>query len=81
MDLRHPAHYTLSWIVYINNHCKIYKTVKVKNSRFLEKINWRGKKKYWNAKFIYSWHLTTKQILGELTIKPKRFLIKACLRG
>ena len=53
VDLKNPAHHTLSWIAYINDYYKMHKMPKVKNSRFLEKMDWKGKKRYWNAKFIY----------------------------
>ena len=59
----------------------MHKMPKVKNSRFPEKMDWKGKERYRNAKFMYNWHPTLKQILGELTIKPKRFLTKICLKG
>ena len=71
----------LSWIACVDNYYEIYKMPKVKNSRFLERMDWKGEKRYQNAKFMYSWHPTSKQILGELIIEPGRFLIKVCLRG
>src|SRR6266568_6903101 len=73
------VHYTLSWIACVDNYYKIYKMLKVKNSRFLERMDWKGKKKYQNAKFIHSWHLTSEQILRELIIKPGGFLMEICL--
>ena len=54
---------------------------KVKNSRFLERMDWKGKKRYQNAKFIYNWHPILEQILGELTIKLRKFLMDVYLRG
>ncbi len=65
----------------MDDYYKIYKMPKVKNSRFLERMDWKGKERYWNVKFIYSWHLMSKQILRELTIESKRFLTEICLRG
>ena len=32
----------LSWIAYVDNHCKIYKMPKVKNSKFLKRMDWKG---------------------------------------
>ena len=81
MDLRNPAHHTLLWIAYIDDYCEMYKMPKVKNSRFLERMDWKGEKRYQNTRFMHGWHPTLKQILGELTIEPGRFLIKTCLRG
>src|SRR6266702_8035139 len=57
---KNTAHYTLSWIACVDNYCKIYKMPKVKNSRFLERMDWKGKERYWNARFIYGWHLILK---------------------
>ncbi len=54
---------------------------KIKNSRFLERMDWKGKEQYWNTKFMHGWHSILEQTLGELIIKPKRFLIEICLRG
>ena len=54
---------------------------KVKNSRFLERMDWKGEERYQNAKFMYSWHLISEQILKELIIEPRRFLTEICLRG
>ena len=65
----------------MDNYCEMYRMSKVKNSRFLERIDWRGKKRYQNAKFIYSWHPTLEQTPGELTIEPGKFLTETCLRG
>ena len=59
----------------------MHKMPKVKNSRFLEKMDWKGEERYQNAKFMYSWHLISEQILKELIIEPRRFLIKIYLRG
>jgi len=38
VNLKHLAHYTLSWIVYIDNICEIYKAPKVKNKKYLVRI-------------------------------------------
>ncbi len=81
INLKNPVHYTLSWIACIDDYYKMYKMPKVKNNRFLKRMDWKGKKQYRNAKFIYSWHLILEQILGELIIELGRFLTKICLRG
>ena len=81
IDLKNPVYYILLWITCVDNHYKMHKMPKVKNSRFLERMDWKGEKRYWNIKFIYGWHLILKQILGELTMEPKKFLMEACLRG
>ena len=36
----------LSWIVYVDDHYKIYKMLKIKNSKFLKRMDWKGKKRY-----------------------------------
>ena len=81
VDPKNPVHYTLSWIAYVDNNYEIYKMLKVKNSRFLKRMDWKGEKKYQNIKFMYSQYLILKQILRELTIEFGRFLIKIYFRG
>jgi len=59
VDLKHLAHYTLLWIVYIDNYYKIYKALKARNYKYLVRIYWMPSKlKYRNAEFMYGWHLT-----------------------
>jgi hypothetical protein len=38
VDLKHPAHYILAWIVYIDDMYEIYKALKVKNKKYLVRI-------------------------------------------
>jgi hypothetical protein len=38
VDLKHLAHYILAWIIYIDNICKIYKALKVKNKKYLARM-------------------------------------------
>ena len=81
VDLKNLAHYTLLWIVCVDNYYKMYKMPKVKNSRFLERMDWKGEERYQNVKFMHNWHLMSEQILKELIMEPGRFLIEVCLRG
>jgi len=54
VNLKHLAHYTLLWIIYIDNYCNIYKVLKKRNYKYLIKMYWMPSKlKYRNAKFIY----------------------------
>jgi len=54
VNLKYLAHYTLSWIVYIDNYCDIYKTLKTRNYKYLVRIYWMPSElKYRNAEFIY----------------------------
>jgi len=54
VNLRHLAHYTLLWIIYIDNYCDIHKALKKKNYKYPVRIYWMPSKlKYKNAKFIY----------------------------
>ena len=71
----------LSWIACVDDYYKMYKMPKVKNSRFLERMDWKGEERYWNAKFMHGWHPILEQILRELTMEPGRFLMEVCLRG
>jgi len=54
VNLKHLAHYTLLWIVYMDDYCNIYKALKKKNYKYLVRIYWiPSELKYKNAKFIY----------------------------
>jgi len=38
VNLKHLAHYTLSWIIYIDNYYNIYKTPKARNHKYLVRM-------------------------------------------
>jgi len=38
VNLKHPVHYILLWIVYIDNKCKIYKVPKARNHKYPVRI-------------------------------------------
>ena len=38
IDLKHPAHYILLWIAYVDNLCSIYIVLKKKSVRYLIRI-------------------------------------------
>ena len=40
VNLKYLAYYTLLWIAYIDNICKIYKALKVKNKKYLVRQYW-----------------------------------------
>jgi len=62
VNLKYLAHYTLSWIVYIDNYYNIYKTPKVRNYKYLVRIYWiLSEAKYKNTNYMYKWHLAKKQ--------------------
>ena len=54
MDPKNLTHYTLLWITCVDDHYEIHKMPKVKNSRFLKRMDWKGKERYWNAKFMHN---------------------------
>jgi len=59
VNLKHPAYYTLLWIIYIDNYCDIHKTPKARNYKYLVRIYWMlSELKYRNAEFMHGWHLT-----------------------
>jgi len=61
VNLKHLVYYTLLWIACVDNKCKIYKVLKVRNHKYLVRIYWiPSKAKYRNADYIYRWHLTEK---------------------
>jgi len=54
VNLRHLVYYTLLWIVYIDDYCDIYKTLKERNYKYPVRMYWiLSELKYKNAKFIY----------------------------
>ena len=63
-------------------HLILEQILKASNTKYLKRTDWRlEKQKYKDAKFIYKWHLTLNQNKGELTMKPRRFLTKECIKG
>jgi len=54
VDLKHLAHYTLLWIICVDNYYNIYEALKKKNYKYLVRIYWMlSELKYRNAEFIY----------------------------
>jgi len=54
VDLKHLAHYTLLWIVYINDYYNIHEVLKKRNYKYLVKMYWMPSKlKYRNVKFMH----------------------------
>jgi len=54
VNLRHLAHYTLLWIIYIDNYYNIHETLKVRNYKYPVRMYWiLSKLKYRNAKFMH----------------------------
>jgi len=52
--MKYLAHYILSWIVYIDDYCNIYKALKKKNYKYLVRMYWMSSElKYKNAKFMH----------------------------
>ena len=69
VNLKHLAYYILVQIIYINNQCDIYKTLKAKNKKYLVRIyQILDKRKYRDAKYIYRQHLVETQELGDLML-------------
>jgi len=51
---KHLAHYTLSWIAYIDNECKMHRVLKARNHKYPVRIYWMPSElKYKNAEFIH----------------------------
>ena len=66
----------------MDNYYNIYKMPKKRNYKYLIKMyQILSKLKYKNIKFIYKWHLTKKQQVKAVIIKPGRFLTKKYLNG
>jgi len=58
---KYLVYYTLSWIVYIDNYYNIYKTLKVRNYKYLVRIYWMlSEAKYRNTNYMYGWYLAKK---------------------
>ena len=82
INFKHSAHYTLSWIACVDNHCNIHHVLKAKHNRYPKRMEWNdSEKKFWDAKVIYKWHPSAVQDLRYLSIKPKRFITEECLSG
>ena len=82
INLKHPAHYMLSWIVCVDDYCNLYYTLKAKHSKYPRKMNWDdSKKKFQNVQKIHGWHLIKVQYLRQLTVAPGRFITEECLNG
>jgi len=62
VDPKHLAHYTLLWIIYIDNYYNIHEAPKTRNYKYLVRIYWiPSKLKYRNAEFMHRWHLIKEQ--------------------
>ena len=62
VNLRYLAHYTLLWIVYVDNYYNIHKAPKKKNYKYPIRMYWiLSELKYKNTKFIHRWHPTEEQ--------------------
>ena len=79
---RHPAYYTLLWIICVDNHCNLYHILKAKVSRYPRRIKWNNsKRKFQDTKVIHKWHLLAAQYFRYLLIELGRFIIEECLSG
>ena len=82
MHLKHLVHYTLLWIVYINNQCGIYRRLKEQNGSYLKRNNWElDNKRYIKVEFMHRWYLIEAKREGIFTLELGRFLNKEYLRG
>jgi len=62
VNSKHLAHYTLLWIIYIDDYYNIHKAPKARNYKYLVRIYWMpSKAKYRNANYMHRWHLAEKQ--------------------
>jgi len=62
VDLKYLVHYTLSWIVYIDNYCDMHRILKEKNYKYPVRMYWMPSElKYRNTKFMYGWYLIKEQ--------------------
>ena len=54
VNLRHLAHYMLSWIVYIDDNFNMHKALKKRNYKYLVRMYWMPSElKYRNIKFMH----------------------------
>ena len=69
VNLKHPAHHILVWIIYVDNQYDIYKALKAKNKKYPVRIyQTPDERKYRNTKYIYRWHLVDNIELNKLTL-------------
>ena len=51
---RHLAYYTLSWIMYVDDHCNLHYVLKAKVGRYLRRMEWdNNKKKFQDTKVMH----------------------------
>jgi len=49
INLKHPAHYMLLWIVCVDDYCNLHYTPKAKHSKYPKRMNWdNSEKKFQN---------------------------------
>jgi len=46
VDLKNLVYYILLWIVCVDDYYEMHKMPKVKNNRFLERMDWKGEERY-----------------------------------
>jgi len=61
VNLRHLVYYILLWIACVDNYYNIYKTLKVRNYKYLIRMYWMlSELKYKNADYMHRWYLAKK---------------------
>jgi len=82
IDLKHLAHYTLSWIACIDDYCNLHHTPKAKHSKYPRRMNWDdSEKKFQNIQKMHGWHPIEVQYSGQLTVALGGFITEECLNG
>jgi len=82
VNLKHLAHYTLLWIIYVDDECEMHRVPKVKNYKYLVRMYWMpSEAKYRNTDYMHGWHPTEKQQVGAIIMELGKFLTKEYLNG
>ena len=56
-DFKYLVYYTLLWIAYVDDYCRMHQYLKQKAKWYLERMYWlQANRRYRNAKFLYKWH-------------------------
>ena len=60
----------------------MYKRLKEQNSSYLKRTDWKyDNRRYINTEFMHKWHLIGDKRDRMLTLEPRRFMNKECLRA
>ena len=82
VNLKHLVHYTLLWIMCVDNYCNLHHVLKTKSGRYPRRMEWNdNKRKFQDMKVMHGWHPLAMQHPRYLLVKPRKFITEKCLSG